>query len=102
MNRFILFSLLTAAALFAQPPAPGDDQNAPQDDPPSRVARLDWFSGDVAFQPATVDDWTNATLNYPLTTGDHLFVNPGGRAEMQIDGNAVRLDSNTNFGFLNL
>ncbi|HVY92620.1 MAG TPA: DUF6600 domain-containing protein, partial [Bryobacteraceae bacterium] len=48
------------------------------------------------------DDWTDATLNYPLTTGDHLFVSPGGRAEMQIDGNAVRLDSNTNFGFLNL
>ncbi len=102
MNRFVLASLLTAAVLFAQPPAPDDDQNGQQEDPPSRVARLDWFSGDVAFQPATVDDWTDATLNYPLTTGDHLFVSPGGRAEMQIDGNAVRLDSNTNFGFLNL
>jgi len=102
MNRFVLASLLTAAILFAQPPASDDDQNAPQDDPPSRVARLNWMSGDVAFQPATVDEWTNATLNYPLTTGDHIFVNAGGRAEMQIDGNALRLDSNTNFGFLNL
>ncbi|HEY4086150.1 MAG TPA: DUF6600 domain-containing protein [Bryobacteraceae bacterium] len=102
MKRFVLASLLTAAILFAQAPASDDDQGAPQEDPPSRVARLNWMSGDVAFQPATVDEWTNATLNYPLTTGDHIFVNAGGRAEMQVDGNALRLDSNTNFGFLNL
>jgi hypothetical protein len=102
VKRFILASLLAAAVLLAQPAGPDDDQNASQDDPPSRVARLNWISGDVAFQPATVDDWTTATLNYPLTTGDHLFVNPGARAEMQIDGTALRLDSNTNFGFLNL
>jgi hypothetical protein len=102
MNRFVIASLLTAAVLFAQTPASDGDADAPQDDPPSRVARLNWMSGDVAFQPATVDEWTNATLNYPLTTGDHIYVNSGGRAEMQIDGNALRLDSNTNFGFLNL
>jgi hypothetical protein len=100
MNRLVLASLLAAAAMFAQ--APDADQEAPLNDPPSRVARLNWISGDVAFQPATVDDWTTATLNYPLTTGDHLFINPGGRAEMQIDGAALRLDSSTNFGFLNL
>src|SRR3569833_2280894 len=102
MKRIVLASFLAAASLCAQPPASDDDHIASQDDPPSRVARLNWISGDVAFQPATVDEWTNATLNYPLTTGDHIFVNPGGRAEMQIDGNALRLDSNTNFGFLNL
>jgi hypothetical protein len=66
------------------------------------VARLNWISGDVAFQPATVDDWSAATLNYPLTTGDHLFVNQGARAELHIGGSAIRINSNSNFGFLNL
>jgi hypothetical protein len=78
---------------------PNQDQQA---DPPSRVARLNWISGDVAYQPATVDTWTNATLNYPLTTGDHIFVNAGARAELHIGGSAIRLNSNSNFGFLNL
>ncbi len=119
MNRLFLGATLATAALVTvttltlmaqpqmpgpgMPPPPGEQpQGAPQDDPPSRVARLNWISGDVAFQPATVDTWTNATLNYPLTTGDHLFVNPGARAELHIDGSAIRLNSNSNFGFLNL
>jgi hypothetical protein len=92
INRLILVGFLSAAALMAQA----------QDDPPSRVARLNWMSGDVAFQPATVDTWTNATLNYPLTTGDHLYVNQSSRAELHIDGSALRLSANSNFGFLNL
>ena len=102
MNRLLLVASLGVAVLLAQPPMPDQPQASPQDDPPSRVARLNWLSGDVAFQPATVDAWTNATLNYPLTTGDHLFVNPGGRAELHIGGSAIRLNSNSNFGFINL
>lgn len=120
MNRLFLAATLTATALVtvtaftltaqpqmppppdAQPQGATQPQGSPQDDPPSRVARLNWVSGDVAFQPATVDTWTNATLNYPLTTGDHLFVNPGGRAELHIEGSAIRLNANSNFGFLNL
>jgi hypothetical protein len=90
MNRLVLVVMFSAVVLLAQ------------DDPPSRVARLNWTYGDVSFQPATLDTWTNATLNYPLTTGDHLFAGPGGRAEMHIGPNAIRLNSNSNFGFLNL
>ena len=82
--------LLVAGAGFAQ------------DDPPSRVARLNLLNGQVSFQPASVDDWTAATLNYPLTTGDHLYSDQGSRAEMRIGPNAIRLSSQTNFGFLNL
>lgn len=114
MNRLFRAATLTATALLTvtvitlmaqpqMPPPPGaPPQGTPQDDPPSRVARLNWINGDVAFQPATVDTWTNATVNYPLTTGDHLFVNQGARAELHIDGSAIRLNSNSNFGFLNL
>jgi hypothetical protein len=119
MNRILFAAALAATALLAQPqqppvPQPMSEQ-PPQmqppmqpmqqqqpGDPPSRVARLNWISGDVAFQPATVDAWSAATPNYPLTTGDHLFVNQGARAELHIGGSAIRLNENSNFGFLNL
>src|SRR5438874_350222 len=88
-----------AAALFAQSALAQDSSTI---DPPSRVARLNLINGQVSFQPATLDTWTSATLNYPLTTGDHLYTDAGSQAELHIGSNAVRLDSRTNLGFLNL
>ena len=71
-------------------------------DPPSRVARLNWVQGAVSFQPSTLDTWTSATVNYPLTTGDHLYTDRRARAEMHVGANAIRLEEESNFGFLNL
>jgi hypothetical protein len=104
MNRLFPAALFSAAALMAQFPGQAQQpyQQGPQDDPPSRVARLNWITGDIAFQPATLDTWTEATVNYPLTTGDHLYVNAGARAELHIDENVIRLNGNSGFGFLNL
>ena len=78
-----VISLLMSGFAFAQ--------NPPGQDPPSRVARLNMINGPVSFQPASVDDWTNATLNYPMTTGDHLYADIGARAEMHVGPNAIRL-----------
>lgn len=85
----IALGVLTAVAAFAQ-------------DPPSRVARLSWVNGNVSFQPAGVDTWTDASLNYPLTTGDHIYTDVASRAEMRVGPNAIRLNGETNVGFLNL
>jgi hypothetical protein len=95
---------MIAASIAGLPLFPQNPQSAaPQpDDPPSRVARLNWLSGDVSFQPAGLEEWTGATVNYPLTTSDHLFTGEDSRAELHIGPNAIRLDANTNFGFLNL
>ena len=41
-------------------------------DPPSRVARLGYTIGAVSFSPAGEDDWMDASINRPLTTGDRL------------------------------
>jgi FecR protein len=71
-------------------------------DPPARVARLNYLSGSVSFQPAGVENWTPATLNYPLTTGDHLWVDSDSRAEMHIASTAIHVDANTASSFLNL
>jgi hypothetical protein len=92
-------ALLAALPLSAQSPA---DSTPEPGDPPSRVARLNWLTGDVSFQPAGLEEWSGATLNYPLTTSDHLFTGKDSRVELHIGLNAIRLDANSNFGFLNL
>jgi hypothetical protein len=71
-------------------------------DPPARVARLSFIGGGVSLRPASVDDWTNALINYPVTTGDHLWVDRGGRAELQVGTTAVRLASFTEASVLTL
>ena len=50
-------------------------------DPPSRVARLNFLRGEVSFQPPSVDDWSPASLNYPLSTGSHIYTADSGTAE---------------------
>ena len=71
-------------------------------DPPSRVARLGYLSGAVSFSPAGEDDWVQATINRPLTTGDRLWADPGARTEIQIGGAMVRMNGGTSVSVLNL
>ncbi len=71
-------------------------------DPPSRVARLGYLSGTVSFNAAGDDQWVQATLNRPLTTGDRLWADQGGRAEVQAGAAIVRLSAGTDLSILNL
>ena len=71
-------------------------------DPPSRVARLSYIAGDLGFLPAGAKDWSDASINRPLTTGDRLSTGNGARAELELGGGSLRMDSQTNFGLLDL
>lgn len=71
-------------------------------DPPSRAARLGYIDGDVTVAPAGSEEWAEAVLNRPLTSGDRLWVEDKGRAELQIGSAAVYLDGETGFGFIEL
>src|SRR5258708_5766579 len=73
-----------------------------QMDPPSRVGRLNYREGPVSFQPTGIDDWVDADINRPLTTGDNLWVGDRSRAEFHIGSTALRLSRNSAFQFLNL
>src|SRR3989449_206970 len=89
-----LGSLLLLAALPAfqggdRPDRPNSDR--PDRDPPSRVGRLSYLSGPVSFRPGDVDDWTDATINYPLHNGDHLWTDSDARAEITVGSSAFRL-----------
>jgi Family of unknown function (DUF6600) len=76
---------------------------ADEPDPPGRVARVSYLQGSVSLQPAGVQDWVGAEINRPLTTDDKVWADaPGSRAELDMGGAVVRLNSGTGFSFLNL
>ena len=92
-----LFLILSAGLLLAFSTAAMAD-----DDPPGRVARLNYMQGSVSFQPGGETDWVQANPNRPLTTGDNLWADRNSRGELHIDSTAIRLSSETGITFLNL
>ncbi|MGH9343742.1 MAG: DUF6600 domain-containing protein [Terriglobia bacterium] len=77
------------------------DQND-QGDPPARVARVSYVAGKVSLQQAGVDQWSEASLNYPMTTNDRLYTDQGARAELEVGSAAVRLSEATDLTIANL
>ena len=106
MNRSLsLASIVLGAALglvtlFASAAASANETWSTE--PPSRVARLSYTQGDVSLQAVDEDEWSAAEVNRPLTTGDRLWTEQDGRAEVQIGDAAIRMSSETGFYFLEL
>lgn len=71
-------------------------------DAPSRVARLSYVDGKVVMAPAGTEEWADALLNRPLTTGDRVWVDQGGKSELQVGSSTVYLDEESGFSFLDL
>src|SRR6202022_4211217 len=95
--KFIGF-LLALGLLFALPHrAPPYD-----DDPPSRVARLGYIQGAVSFEPAGTEDWVDAEINRPITTGDRIWTDQGSRAELHMGSASIHLSGETGFFFPDL
>jgi hypothetical protein len=92
LAALVLLSVLGVSVALA------DDES----DPPGRVARLSYADGSVSLQPAGVEDWADATINRPLTTGDKLWADQNSRAELDIGSAAIRLGSTTGLSVLNL
>jgi hypothetical protein len=99
----VLTFLAAPSRTVAQDQPPYQDQQGDdQDDPPTRAARLSYTGGSVSFAPAGSDEWVNAVINRPMTTGDKLWTDQGARAELRVDSYAIRLGEQTGFSFLNL
>jgi hypothetical protein len=99
-RKTLLFPALTILAgfLFAcSLPARADD-----DDPPGRVARLNYIQGSISYQPGGETDWVQANPNRPLTTGDNLWTDRDSRGELHIGSTSIRIGSETGITFLNL
>lgn len=71
-------------------------------DPPARVGRLGYLTGDVSFSPAGEKDWVAATINRPLTSGDRLWTDARSRAEIQFGGAMIRMSADTGVSVLSL
>src|SRR5579862_2762372 len=102
----VLFLTLQTSRLIAQdapePPDAQQEQQGPEQDPPTRVARLNYSSGSVSFQPGGEGDWVTAVQNRPLTTGDNLWADQNSRAEVHVGSTAIRMASETSLTFLDL
>jgi hypothetical protein len=96
-TSFFLFLILAVSFLSAFSTAMLAD-----DDPPGRVARLNYMQGSVSFQPGGETDWVQANPNRPLTTGDNLWTDRNSRGELHIGSTVIRLSSETGISFLNL
>jgi hypothetical protein len=101
----VLLLTAAAAASSCMVPASQDPENNPGPaaqppssdsvSPPGRVGRLDLIDGVVSFRPAQGDTWAVAGINQPVTTGDRLWVDSIGHAEVEIGQDAVRLSRET-------
>jgi hypothetical protein len=77
----------------AQPGGPTGEEPAKTD---MGVARISLIHGDVSTQRGDSGDWSAATLNQPVVTGDKISTGDGGRAEVQLDfANVLRLGPNS-------
>jgi FecR protein len=103
-NRII--RLAVAAALggtMALPPPPARAQDAPPPpdsgapqpatagDPPTRAGRLARLSGTVSFHGPGADHWDVAQLNFPVTSGDAVWTEPGAGAAVDISASRLTL-----------
>jgi hypothetical protein len=64
--RRLAFSLL-AVALIAAVPA------LAQEEPPARVGRVSFVSGQLGFHTAGETAWSAAAVNYPVATGGSFW-----------------------------
>ena len=84
----------------AQPGGPTGEAPATSD---QGVARVSLIHGDVSTQRGDSGDWSAATLNQPVMTGDKVSTGDGARTELQLDfANTLRLGANSKANITNL
>jgi len=68
-----------------------------QEDLPGRVGRVANLAGELFIAPQDRPDaWAPAALNYPVASGDNLWVGSDGRAEVDVGGTQLRLAGDSN------
>ena len=95
----LMLTLLAGTSAAQQNPPQG---NAPAENPPARVARVSYLKGNTSFLRAGLEQWSAATLNFPVTTGDRIYTDKNASAELEVGSYAVRLASATDLTVTNL
>lgn len=97
--------MLTNPVSAQSPPPPNqviNEQNTDQYEPPGRIARVGYAFGNISFADAGSNVWGPLIANRPISSGDSVFVADGGRAELQVGANALRLQERTRISFISL
>jgi hypothetical protein len=101
-RRYTFPCFIWAALLLCLSTGATSSVMADEGDPPTRIARLAFAEGMVSLQPGGTDEWVQAEINRPVTTGDGVWVDRDSRAELQLDGSQLRLAAGTSVSFLNV
>jgi hypothetical protein len=64
-----------------------------RDEPPARVGRVSFVSGNLALHMPGQNERSAAAINYPVATGTALWTDPDARAEIRIGPNAIAMTS---------
>jgi hypothetical protein len=73
-----------------------------QEQPPTRVGRVSFVEGQLAFHTAGETSWSAASVNYPVATGGSFWVDPKSRAEIRIGAQTIGLTGNTEIDVVKL
>ncbi len=96
-----LLSSAIASAILALGTMGAMAQDA-SSDPPDRVVRLSYQTGDVEYAAAGDDQWGLGEVNRPLLTGDRLDTGADGRAALELGSASVRINHDSAFSVLDL
>ncbi len=94
MSRRLIPALAALALLGGNAPAYAD--------PPGRVGRLSYTEGTVSLHGTDQDQWSPATLNFPVTAGYSFWTEPNSRAEIEVGAAEIRLDQSSEVDILRL
>ena len=82
-NALLTLALLAATPAFAQ------------QEPPARVGRVAFVSGQLGFHGKGETAWSKASLNYPVAAGGAFWTDPKSRAELRIGSRSIAMSGNT-------
>jgi hypothetical protein len=91
-----------SAALAWGQDAPAAPDNGSQADPPGRVARLQYLTGSVSVQPQGQGDWVEGVVNRPLTNADNVWTDKESKAELNVGGGEMRMNSESSLTLTNV
>ena len=94
-----------ALAQSAPPPLPQPYQAQPsqsQAGPPARVGRVARITGTVSFRNEGDTQWSPASVNYPVSTGNAFWTEPSTTTELEISDSRIVLAVTTEFDIATL
>jgi ferric-dicitrate binding protein FerR (iron transport regulator) len=63
--------------------------------PPKRAVRVQYISGEVSVAPSGTSDWAAASMNQVLTPAADVWTDKNSRAELNVGGGFIRMNSET-------